>query len=181
MPETPLAPPTPAGNPAAAAETADLLCAFVDGLMSGVQSDMLKTVIDTDLSCTQFQTLAMLFCDDDADGCALPIHRIAELLGLSVAAAGRGVDKLLRLGLVDRREDEHDRRIKRVSLTVSGRKLVARQFSTVHDRNREFVTRLPEALRRELSQTLSQILGGGYLGPFQTDHSTRPLPSKGFS
>lgn len=171
MPETPLAAP----HTAAAAETTDLLCAFVDGLMNGVQSDMLKTITDTELSCTQFQTLAMLHCDGDD----LPIHRIAELLGLSLAATGRGVDKLVRLGLVDRREDEHDRRIKRVSLTVSGRKLVADQFAAVHDRNREFVTRLPDALRCQLSQILSQVLLGGYLGPFQTARGARPLPSKG--
>jgi DNA-binding MarR family transcriptional regulator len=158
-----------------AAETADLLCAFVDKLMNGAQRDVLKTIIETELSCTQLQTLTVLYCDGDA----LPIHRIAELLGLSVAAAGRGVDKLVRLGLLDRRADERDRRIKRVSLNASGRKLVADQFAAVHDRNREFVTRLPDALRRQLSQTLSQILLGGYLGPVAVDSNAVPLSSKG--
>ncbi|HEX4225666.1 MAG TPA: MarR family winged helix-turn-helix transcriptional regulator [Pseudonocardiaceae bacterium] len=165
MPDTPLA----------AAETTNLLCAFVDKLMNGAKSDVLKTIIDTELSCTQFQTLTMLYCDADAQ----PIHWIAEQLGLSVAATGRGVDKLVRLGLVVRREDEHDRRIKRVSLSVSGRKLVADQFAAVHDRNREFVTRLPDGLRQQLSQALSQILLGGYLGPLPAGCIASTLPSKG--
>jgi DNA-binding MarR family transcriptional regulator len=153
----------------------ELLSAFVDRLFSGAQSDMMKTIVDTELSLTQFQTLLVLHCA----GAALPIHRVAEQLGLSVAAAGRGVDKLVNLGFVDRREDEHDRRIKRVSLNVSGHKLVADQFAIVHDRNREFVTRLPDALRCQLSQTLGQILLGGYLGPLQPDCSTGQLFSEG--
>ncbi|HEX3782618.1 MAG TPA: MarR family transcriptional regulator [Pseudonocardiaceae bacterium] len=157
------------------AATTDLLSAFVDRLISGAQSDMMKTIVDTEFSFTQFQTLLLLHCCDTA----LPIHRIAEQLGLSVAAAGRGVDKLVQLGFVDRREDEHDRRIKRVSLNVSGRKLVADQFAIVHDRNREFVTRLPDALRCQLSRTLGQILLGGYLGPFPTDCGTAQLFPEG--
>jgi DNA-binding MarR family transcriptional regulator len=162
----------------AAADTVadtEVLSAFVDRLISGAQSGMIKTIVDTELSFTQFQTLLVLHCS----GAALPIHRLAELLGLSVAAAGRGVDKLVHLGFVDRREDEHDRRIKRVSLNVSGQKLVADQFAIVHDRNREFVTRLPDELRCQLSQTLGQILLGGYLGPFQADCSIGQLSSEG--
>jgi hypothetical protein len=68
--------------------------------------------------------------------------------------------------------------VERVSLTVSGRKLVAARFAAGHDGDREFVTRLPDA-RFRLSQTLRQILLGDYLGPLPTDRSVGPLPSKG--
>ena len=45
---------------------------------------------------------------------------------MSLPATSRTVDGLLQRGLLERREDEHDRRIKRVRLTDEGRDVVDR-------------------------------------------------------
>ena len=45
---------------------------------------------------------------------------------MSLPGASRTVDALLRRGWLERREDEHDRRMKRVGITESGRAVVER-------------------------------------------------------
>lgn len=165
----------PRTAPPGTAEVTDVLCAFVERLINDVDTHLLRTVAETELSHSQLQTLAVL----RSSGQALPIHRLAELLGISVAAAGRGVDKLFRLGFVDRREDEHDRRIKRVSLTGAGRQLLADNLEAVNDRIRQFVARLPDALRSQLNQALGEVLLGNYLEPTPAHQAAAPLSSRG--
>jgi DNA-binding MarR family transcriptional regulator len=54
----------------------------------------------------------------------LTIKQIAELLGRSMSVTSRLVDQLVERGLVSRREDERDRRAKRIAITESGRTLI---------------------------------------------------------
>jgi DNA-binding MarR family transcriptional regulator len=49
---------------------------------------------------------------------------IARYMNVSYPAATKTIDKLVRLGLLRRREDTHDRRIAHLHLTPSGRNLV---------------------------------------------------------
>ncbi len=50
----------------------------------------------------------------------LTIKRVATLLGRSVSATSRLIDQLVARGLVNRREDERDRRTKQVALSENG-------------------------------------------------------------
>jgi DNA-binding MarR family transcriptional regulator len=54
----------------------------------------------------------------------IKIKRLSELLGRSASATGRLVEQLVRRNLVSRREDERDRRTKRVAITERGRSLI---------------------------------------------------------
>ncbi len=94
---------------------------FVGHLHCGAQSAGIDELLAADLTFSQMRTLLVL----TQRRAPAPIHEIAGRLGLSVAAAGRNVDQLVRFGLVDRVEDEVDRRIKRISLSVAGRDLIA--------------------------------------------------------
>ena len=53
-------------------------------------------------------------------------HRAGAQIGLSVAAAGRAVDGMVRGGFISRTEDPVDRRIKRLALADDGRAALAR-------------------------------------------------------
>lgn len=55
----------------------------------------------------------------------LTITQVAKLLGRSVSVVSRLLDQLVVQGMVHRREDERDRRVKRVTITEQGRTLVA--------------------------------------------------------
>ncbi len=64
----------------------------------------------------------LLLLDEESE---LSIKQIAELLGRSVSTTSRLIDQLVERGLVSRREDEQDRRMKRVAITEQGRTLIA--------------------------------------------------------
>ncbi|MFL5692788.1 MAG: MarR family transcriptional regulator, partial [Ktedonobacteraceae bacterium] len=72
-----------------------------------------------EMSSIQLVTLFLLVSEGE-----LTIKQVAEFLGRSVSAVSRMLDQLVVRGLVCRREDERDRRVKRVSLSESGRSFV---------------------------------------------------------
>ncbi len=82
--------------------------------------NILRTFVDFDFSLPQLATLLLL--DEEGE---LTIKQVAEILGRSVSATSRLLDQLVERGMVSRREDEHDRRAKRIAITEKGRKLIA--------------------------------------------------------
>jgi MarR family 2-MHQ and catechol resistance regulon transcriptional repressor len=86
---------------------------------SQAESD-LHSMVDAELSVLQFRCLLTLAqC-----GQPIPINELAERLGLTLATAGRNIDRLVAQDLVLRREDPNDRRVRRVSLAPRGIQMV---------------------------------------------------------
>ncbi len=81
---------------------------------------ILGTFADFDFSLPQLATLLLL--DEEGE---LTIKQVTEILGRSVSATSRLLDQLVERGMVSRREDERDRRAKRVAITEKGRTLIA--------------------------------------------------------
>ena len=134
---------------------------FLTRLMSASESDGLNVLIESDLSFSQARTLFLLTRTAEP----MPIHAIAEALGLSVAAAGRNVEQLLCLDMVERRECATDRRVKLVSLTPTGERLVAQHIEAKRESFKRFTDALPPEHREELYRALTNILAGGVLRP----------------
>ena len=82
--------------------------------------NILRTFVDFDYSLPQLATLLLL--DEEGE---LTIKQVIEILGRSVSATSRLLDQLVQRGLVSRREDQHDRRVKRIAITEQGSKLIA--------------------------------------------------------
>lgn len=150
----------PSADTAASTEqTFDVLVEFLGRLMTTAEVDALDSLFNTEISFSHFRTLMVLA----GRGRALSVNELGEALHLSVAATGRNVDKLVGLGLVDRREDSHDRRIKRVSLTDEGHTVVNAHLDSKEEQFRHFVGRLPAELRTNLYDALHSIVSGDYL------------------
>ncbi|GAA3718148.1 MarR family winged helix-turn-helix transcriptional regulator [Gordonia hankookensis] len=146
--------PAPAGSVDAAC---DMLTGFLDRLACMGKAHTMDTLAATELTFSQLRVLFALGAHGDGVEC-MSVHEIADQVNLSLAAAGRTVDKLVGTGLVDRREDAADRRVKRVSLTTEGRQIVDSQLSIKQDLIRGFIGRLPEPLRRGLCGALNPIV-----------------------
>src|SRR4051812_7680028 len=72
---------------------------------------------ELDLSLTQMKALHMLeSCPEE-----LSVKELSERLAMSMPNASRLAESLQQRGWAERREDEHDRRIKRVRITADGR------------------------------------------------------------
>jgi len=111
-----------ADTQASPAELATELHAFWRELMKGSSATMVQILESLDLSLTHMKVLHVL---DDSDA-ELSVKELAAQIGISLPGASRTVDALLRRGLVERREDAEDRRIKRLTVTDAGRKALAR-------------------------------------------------------
>ena len=134
---------------------------FVMRLMNLAESDGMDAMVELDLSFSQARTVFLLA----KNGEPMPIHAIAAALGLSVAAAGRNVDQLLQLDVVERRESTTDRRVKLVSLTPAGQKVASQHIDTKWQSIKTFTEALPAEQRDGLHRALTDILAGGSLRP----------------
>jgi DNA-binding MarR family transcriptional regulator len=76
-----------------------------------------NAIAELDLSFTQIKALCALETDVEERS----VKSLADSLGVSLPAMSRAVDGLFERGLVGRREDPVDRRMKRLTLTEPGR------------------------------------------------------------
>jgi DNA-binding MarR family transcriptional regulator len=91
-------------------------------ILTGSTRTLYALLAEADLSMTQLKMLHVLVeCEQKAS-----VKEIAEELSMSLPNASRTIDGLLQRGLVERREDEHDRRVKRVGPTQAARDLIDR-------------------------------------------------------
>ena len=92
-----------------AAVAAELLDLWRE-ILSGSTRSLYALLAELDLSMTQLKMLHVLVeCEAEVS-----VKELAEELNMSLPNASRTIDGLLQRGLLERREDEHDRRIKRV-------------------------------------------------------------------
>ncbi|MGI8556896.1 MAG: MarR family winged helix-turn-helix transcriptional regulator [Solirubrobacteraceae bacterium] len=113
-----------------------------------------ELVDELELSVTQLRTLGVLEHRDVEPS----VKQLSELIGLSLPATSRNVDGLLRRGLLERQEDGHDRRVKRLCLTAAGRELVQRVDAARLAGMQQFTETLTEQQRTRLSGALASLM-----------------------
>ncbi|RIQ33655.1 MarR family winged helix-turn-helix transcriptional regulator [Jiangella rhizosphaerae] len=140
--------------PASESEFVRALEAFLRQLSCTKADSDLRSMVELDLSISQFRCLILLGQHTEA----LPINELADRLDLTLATAGRNVDRLVAHGLVERREDPHDRRVRLVSLSETGRTIMTE--IDVHRRNAlvTFAHSLDPADRDRLFAALAPIV-----------------------
>lgn len=92
---------------------------------------------DSGLSMSQLSTLFRIYHSK-----ACGVSAIGEHLGITNAAASQMVDRLVQLGFLERSEDPLDRRVRQLSLTGKGRKVVEDSLSA----RRHWMAQLTDAL-----------------------------------
>lgn len=127
---------------------------FLDRLVELARPETLESLAATEVSFSQLRILCVLACHDEP----LPVNAIADQVQLSLAAAGRTIDKLVGSGFADRREDPADRRVKRISLTAEGTRYLETHMAVKHQTVRRFVAALPADLRDNLCAAVRPII-----------------------
>lgn len=130
------------------------LYAVVVHLHKNCTSDLFEAVGALELSLTQLKLLHFL---DDADH-ELTLKEAAERVHVSLPAASRMVDDLVRRGFVQRAEDAEDRRMKRVSVTEAGRTVIRRLNASRLTGLDRFVRTLTDDERTALATALGKLL-----------------------
>lgn len=103
-----------------------------------------------------FSQLRMLWILDHA-GSDLAVNELAEKVSLSLPAAGRAVDGMVRVGLLTRREDDVDRRIKRIGLAEPGREALEKIGRARGQSADRFVQALTDEERTALAGALATL------------------------
>jgi DNA-binding MarR family transcriptional regulator len=141
------------------ARLADELLAMLGHVITSQQHRVFRAAADLDLSLAQLQGLCALRVADRP----LALHELVEFMDLSVGATSRAVDGVVRTGLVTRREDELDRRVKRIALTEAGEAVLERLNEARRVGLQAFAESLTEDERGQLSEALAPVLDR--LGP----------------
>lgn len=115
--------------------------------------DMTAMLREHGLSMPQIATMQLI----RAEG-AQTVSAIAEHLNLSLGATSHLVERLVQKDLVGRDEDPADRRQKLVTLTSSGRTLVAELDRRAADAMEALLETVPEASRRALYDAVDEVL-----------------------
>jgi DNA-binding MarR family transcriptional regulator len=144
----------------------DCLEDFVRRMFSLAETSAMDALVDLDISFSQARTMFELA----HVGEPLPISDVARRLGLSQAAAGRNVEQLVRLGVVERHESADDRRVKLVSLTQSGFEIADQHIENKRRAIRAVTERLPVEECERLTAALRPILAGNYLSTSTKEH-----------
>jgi len=126
---------------------------FFARAMKGDQSELFALIAELDLTMPQMRALFVLNVSDHT----LALTELAPMMGLSVAAAGRSIDGLVRNGLVSRSEDPADRRIKRLALTDAGAAALDRINAARLAGLRRFAATLGDDEREGLARALAAV------------------------
>ena len=129
------------------AEIGDLLIR----LLSSAKDHFMRGLAEMDL--TSAQGFALHHLDEP-----LPMRQLADDLGYDASHITGIVDRLEGLGLVERRPDPKDRRIKLLVTTAKGRALRRRIQDQVFDRQ-PILERLDAEERRQLRDLLQRAVG----------------------
>jgi DNA-binding MarR family transcriptional regulator len=106
-----------------------------------------------DLSISQVRLLHLL----NAAG-GQSVGDLASRLGISAATASRACDGLSRSGLVERREDADDRRIRRLHMTPTGVAYVEQFAAAKLDAVRELLATLDAVQQQRLFDALAPLV-----------------------
>ncbi len=149
-----------------ATQTADIAAPSQDTLLAGdlyalivfvhkhCNADLFEALGALELTLSQVKLLHHL--EDQPR--ELTLKEAAELIHVSLPAASRMVDDLVRRGFALRREDEEDRRMKRVCLTEGGRTVIRRLNAARLSGLEQFTKTLTTPERRSLAAALSRLL-----------------------
>jgi DNA-binding MarR family transcriptional regulator len=108
---------------------------------------------DSNLTMRQLKVVMMLSASGSLSG-----QDLAAGLGVGLGTVTGIVDRLVAQGLVSRREDPHDRRVRRVELTPAGTALADQINYTGLEHMRGIVSRLDTEILTALDQVTRAIL-----------------------
>ena len=149
-----------------ATETADIAAQTPDKDLAGdlyalivfvhkhCNADLFEALGALDLTLSQVKLLHHL--EDQPR--ELTLKEAAELVRVSLPAASRMVDDLVRRGFATRNEDTDDRRMKRVAITREGRAVIGRLNAARLSGLEQFTQTLTTAERRSLASALVRLL-----------------------
>lgn len=135
-------------------QLADALMTFFGCIMHRDQAELFAVVAELDLTMPQIRGMYVL----NSSSAPIGLSELAPQMGLSIPAAGRAIDALVRKGFVARAEDPDDRRVKRLSVTDEGLLAIQRVAEARRVGFRRFAETLDPSRRALLAEAFTTVL-----------------------
>lgn len=117
----------------------------------------LSELFDATLTMQQVRLMAVLHRDGPTSG-----HALADELAVSTPTVSGMVDRLVERGILERRSDDRDRRVRLVALTAHGEQLVTSVHEAGWRIGRTLMDRMELADLRALAQGLAALAGAAH-------------------
>ena len=127
--------------------------AFLAYAQKSSGDDFFRMIGELELSLSQLKLLMVLSRDGEQ-----PLKDLAEKLVLSLPAASRAVDGLYRRDMVVRREDDVDRRQKRIAIAETGQEVVSSLSAARLAGIETFIATLTTQEQENLARALAPIV-----------------------
>jgi DNA-binding MarR family transcriptional regulator len=111
----------------ASLEFSQVLHNWTEVFMQRSMREFVQFSKDSGLSMSQLSTLFRIYHSK-----ACGVSAVGDHLGVTNAAASQMVDRLVQMGLLARSEDPQDRRVRQLTLTPRGRKVVEDSLTARH-------------------------------------------------
>jgi DNA-binding MarR family transcriptional regulator len=138
-------------------------------LFASSTPDFFRALSEADVTLTQVKLMHVL----DRPEPDRTLKDLAEEMSFSLAGASRSIDALHQRGLVERREDEKDRRMKRVRITPKGQEVLRNLNEMRVALLQQFVETIPETERRRFLDVLSPIVGREEIAAYRPEGLTK--------
>jgi len=121
--------------------------------MHASNTEFFAILEELDVSIMQVKMLEALGSAD----VELSVKELSERLSCSLPSSSRTIETLLQRGWLERREDAHDRRVKRVLVTAAGRDVIGRVNNVRLQNIERFVATLDDRRRAKLAGALGDL------------------------
>jgi DNA-binding MarR family transcriptional regulator len=118
-------------------------------LLAGGLPEETVSLLDYDLTLQQLRAFAVVYARRQA-----PVNQVADALGVKANVATGIVQRLVDRGLIERREDPADRRVRQLTVTDKGAALIEEVGAIVLSKGRKLLDRLTDTQLEQLRDIL---------------------------
>ncbi len=136
---------------------------FASAVADIIEQRLLERVANGQVTASQMKLMKLVAMTD-----SYTLGDVASFLRVSNAAASKAVDRLVRRDLLERSEDQKDRRVMHLALTQAGRRLQAAYESARQRKLQSIFAQFPPEELRRASELLDRMSAD------MVDHASNP-------
>ncbi len=139
------------------------------GFLVGSLASAMRTGLNRELASLNISSAQWAILDACHEGEADTLTSLARVIPLDSASISRYVDRLVRVGLVQRSRSTRDRRLVRLSLTDAGNRLMPELAQRVQANNAKFLAGISHREQEAMMRTIQRMLESAQAEVYEVD------------
>lgn len=139
------------------------------GFLVGSLASAMRTGLNRELASLNISSAQWAILDACHEEEADTLTSLARVIPLDSASISRHVDRLVRVGLVQRSRSTQDRRLVRLSLTDEGNRLVPELAERVQANNAKFLAGISKREQEAMMRTIRRMLESAQAAVYEGD------------